>query len=107
MINVTRKINKKGHSLDVESKEREAELNERIKETKAEENDGESDVDGDNERLCEVESVLKMKTMKNERVPCFLVKWKGYDKSQNSWEPKSSLMGEACEYHKKFPLNSP
>ena len=71
MVNATRKRNKKDNALDVESKEREAELNERIKETKADENDGESDVDGDDARVCEVESVLKMKTMKNERFPCF------------------------------------
>ena len=110
MVNATRKRNKKDNALDVESKEREAELNERIKETKADENDGESDVDGDNESVCEVESVLKMKTKKDARgklVSYFWVKWDGYDKSQNTWEPKSFLIGEACEYHQKFPLNSP
>ena len=67
-------------------------------------------MDGDNESVWEVESVLKMETKEDARGKLgsyFLVKWDGYDKSYNSWEPKSSLFVEACEYHQKFPLNSP
>ena len=44
--------------------------------------------------------------MKEEKgVTIVLVKWEGYKKA--TWEPKSGLIGEACEYHQEIPTQEP
>jgi hypothetical protein len=109
---MARKRNKK---QDVETKEKEAEIHEKLKEQETgeedeESKDEESKVEEDDTSVCEVESVLKMKRTKDKSgktVSQFLVKWKGYNKSHNSWEPKSYLIGEACEYHQEILPQQP
>ncbi|KAI1291095.1 hypothetical protein HDE_07672 [Halotydeus destructor] len=44
------------------------------------------------ERLYQVEDILSERaTRHGRRGPFYLVKWKGFDKSHNSWEPSSNL----------------
>ena len=42
-----------------------------------------------NEEEYEVESILDSKVLRGKRF--FLIKWKGYDSSENTWEPESNL----------------
>jgi chromodomain protein Y len=45
-------------------------------------------IDGNEEY--EVEVILTHQTYKNRQTR-YLVKWKGYDSSENTWEPESNL----------------
>ena len=59
--------------------------------------------DEDDTSVYNVESVLDIKEEKG--VTIFLVKREGYKKA--TWEPKSGLIGEACEYHQAIPTQEP
>lgn len=50
----------------------------------------------------EIEVILRRRSTKGKGVE-YLVKWKGYDDSENTWEPKSSLKG-ATEAVEAFEL---
>ena len=45
-------------------------------------------IDGNEEY--KVEAILTHRTYKNRQTR-YLVKWKGYDSSENTWEPESNL----------------
>src|SRR5699024_10669903 len=56
----------------------------------------------------EVERVLDYRQVNGR--PCYLIKWKGYDTSENTWEPIANLTG--ChqlvkEYHQRQQSQSP
>ena len=100
-IEASRNKNRNDNVLHVETKETEGEEGEEESEEEEEESE---------EEEYEVEDVLDMKVTKGARgkkVTLFCVKWKGYDESHNSWEPKANLLGQACEYHQKLPAKQP
>ena len=39
----------------------------------------------------EIEAILTHRTYKNHEIR-YLIKWKGYDTSENTWEPESNLL---------------
>lgn len=45
----------------------------------------------ENDDEYEVEKILKQKRVNGQ--PFYLVKWKGYDTSENTWEPIANLKG--------------
>ena len=45
----------------------------------------------DGEEEYEVEKIIDMKQMGRRRKTYFLVKWKGYPTSDNSWEPQENI----------------
>ena len=59
-------------------------------------------VDGEEE--FEVEQILNMKQMGRGRKTHYLVKWKGYPTSDNSWEPEKNLNADEliAEFKRSF-----
>ena len=54
----------------------------------------------DGEEEYEVEKIIDMKQMGRRRKTYYLVKWKGYPTSDNSWEPQENI--HADELIKEF-----
>ena len=62
-------------------------------------------VEGEDEHY-EVETVLQSRPSPNRRGIQYLVKWKGYPNSENSWLPASQMkhaMELVSEFHRRFP----
>jgi hypothetical protein len=55
------------------------------------------DIDADGIEEYEIERILdkQLRRQGRRRVPFYLVKWKGYPESDNSWEPKACFDGTA------------
>ena len=54
----------------------------------------------------EVETILQSRQTKNRRGIQYLVKWKGYPDSDNSWEPASHMKNAVnlvTAFHKRYP----
>ena len=52
----------------------------------------------------EVEKIIDMKQMGRRRKMYYLVKWKGYPTSDNSWEPRENIHAE--ELIKEFQIRN-
>jgi hypothetical protein len=63
-------------------------------------------VDGEEE--FEVEKILDARPQGRGRKMHYLVKWKGYPTSDNSWEPEENVHAEKLikEFHKRNPKHS-
>jgi hypothetical protein len=57
--------------------------------------EGEASDSGDSDVFYEVEKILNKKTVKGNNM--YLIKWKGYGKRHNSWEPETNLNGELLQ----------
>jgi len=56
----------------------------------------------------EVEAVINHRHYGRRHQLQYLIKWKGYPSSDNTWEPKDNVHAEDLvkEYHRRHPLNS-
>ena len=55
----------------------------------------------------EVEAIVNHRHYGRQRQRQYLIKWKGYPSSDNTWEPEENVHAEDLvkEYHKRHPLN--
>ena len=60
-----------------------------------------SEEESEAEKYYEVEKIVKARKRKGKRE--FLIKWKGYPESQNTWEPESNLNEYAKQYLRQNP----
>ncbi|KAK0425119.1 hypothetical protein QR680_009042 [Steinernema hermaphroditum] len=55
-----------------------------------------SDVRNGDEELYEIERIVAHKKQRDNKI-LYKIRWKGYDASQDSWEPESSLIEQGCD----------
>src|SRR6266404_1622676 len=64
------------------------------------------EVIGQEDNHYEVEAILQSRQTKNRRGIQYIVKWKGYPDSDNSWEPASHMkntLNLVTAFHKRYP----
>jgi hypothetical protein len=59
-----------------------------------------SDVEVDDEEIFDVESILAHRK-RAHKYPEYLISWKGYGESDNTWEPKENISAEALQEYRE------